>query len=272
MFTNQPPKLSSRIRFLKQTLKTLGFTDTLRATDLMIEEMCAEKNFVRQGDGSHYYYHLASVTQKLANFGCHDQATLTAAMLHDAIEDVPWITEEYLRREYGEDVSKTVALVTKDPNIDYKRNPEELDKYLYIIAQTLRSALVKASDRVHNFGTLAGTSPEKQLRQALETERHFFPFFKYCRETYPEYSDFFFEAKTQIEPHLEKIKASALADAVAKAQQKATRELIQSGLFPPTVEAYDTLMTSIKESTTLYVELQYQRYLNGEIASAVNLI
>lgn len=45
--------LSSRVRFLKTMLKTLGFHNALKALDLMIQEMCAEKGFKRHNGAQH---------------------------------------------------------------------------------------------------------------------------------------------------------------------------------------------------------------------------
>lgn len=139
------------------------------------------------------------------NFGIRDEKTIIVAILHDAIEDT-WITYEYIKIEYGEEVADDVLALTKDPNIDYKKDRAALEAYLLNAFATARRALVKSSDRIHNFGTLGDTPIEKQIRVALETEDNFFPLFKWAREEYPEYSAFFHNAKTAIEPHLEDIK------------------------------------------------------------------
>lgn len=213
--------LSSRTRFLKTTLTILGYANAQRALDLMIEEMNAKKGYCRH-DGSDYYLHLVDVAQKLLNFGVRDEITITAAILHDAIEDVPWINYEYIYREYGKEVADTVQIVTKKPNIDYKKDKEALVEYLNGCMQTKRSALIKTADRIHNFNTLGSAKLEKQLRVALETEEYFIPFFKYCRNEYSEHANFFFQAKTEIEPHLLKIKES---DVREKELQKQNEEL-----------------------------------------------
>ena len=225
--TNQ---LSSRTKFLKRTLNTLNMNVALKALNLMIEEMCAEKGYTR-GDGTtHYYHHLVDVTQKLLNFGTRDEATIVVAILHDAIEDT-WITFEYIEREYGREIAEDVRTLSKDPNIDYKKDKAALEAYLIKCFSKLRTALVKAADRIHNFGTLGATPIDKQIRVALETEENFFELFKWAREEYPEASNFFSQAKTEIEPHLEKIKISAareneLLDEIAqlKAELKQANE------------------------------------------------
>lgn len=202
-------KLSSRVRFLKTTLTMIKMDNAQKALTLMIEEMSTEKGFTRADGKTPYYIHLVDVATKLVNFGIRDEITITAAILHDAIEDVDWISYEYVKREFGQEVADVVQGVTKDPNVDYKNNKDELIKYLQLCGSDMRMALVKVADRIHNFNTLGATALDKQLRVALETEEYFIPLFKHCRNEYPEYANFFFQAKTEIEPHLEKIKESA---------------------------------------------------------------
>lgn len=196
---------SSRVRHLEMTLSILEFKHALRAFDLMKREMCKEKGYVRH-NGTHYYYHLVDVAQKLLNFGIRDEVTIVAALLHDYIEDVPGITLQFVEQEFGTEVGYIVDLLTKKPGVDYK-NPANLQEYLEAISKDMRASLIKTADRMHNFGSLKDASPEKKLRQAIETENYFIPFFKVCRNLYPRYAAFFFEAKTQIEPHLWEIKA-----------------------------------------------------------------
>ena len=195
---------SSRVQFLEQTLSTLGYQDSLRALDLVIEEMNAEKGFVRHS-GAHYYYHLVDVTQKLLNFGVRDEDTITAALLHDIVEDVDGYTPALIAKLFNSRVAHYVQVLSKKPGVNYKE-AENLVPYLEEISKYCATALIKTADRIHNFGTLLEATPEKKMRQALETERHFIPYFKLWRNMYPRYSNFFFEAKTQIEPHLWEIK------------------------------------------------------------------
>lgn len=209
--------LSSRVRFLKTTLSILNYRNALKALNLMIEEMNSEKGFSRH-DGSHYYLHLVDVSQKLLNFGVRDEDTITAAILHDAIEDVPWITYEYISREFGKDVADLVQVVTKKPDVNYKENKVALIEYLDECKKTMKTALIKTADRIHNFNTLGNASLDKQLRVALETEEYFIPFFKFCRNEYPEHANFFYQAKTEIEPHLLKIKESSIRETYLQSQ------------------------------------------------------
>jgi len=195
---------SSRTRHLKETLSNFKFLMALRALELVMYEMNAEKGYVRH-NGAHYFYHLVDVTQKLINHGIRDENILTAALLHDLVEDVPGYTIEKVRKTFNPRVAHIVDLVTKKPGIDYKKS-ENILFYLEKISEDYGASLVKTADRMHNFGTLLDATPEKRIRQAIETEKYFIPFFKQCRKRYTTYASFFFEAKTQIEPQLWMIK------------------------------------------------------------------
>ena len=195
---------ASRVRYLEQYLKILGYNQALKALDLVVNVMSA-KNGYKRHDGSNYYYHLVDATQDLLNHGVRDEITITACLLHDFVEDVEWATIGYIESEYGEEVAIVVELVTKKKHVDYK-NPVNMNIYLGRIIQNWRASLIKTADRKHNFSTLRHATREKKLRQAKETETLFIPFFKECRKLYPRYADYFFSAKTAIEPHLWEIK------------------------------------------------------------------
>lgn len=192
--------ISSREKFFEQCLSILKWDNALRALDLVREEMSAEKGYVRH-NGTHYYYHLIDVAQKLINFGIREEDIIVAALLHDIAEDVPSYTIERVHVEYGEKIATMVDLVTKKDGINYKIK-ENLVDYLNNISKNYGAALIKTADRMHNFGTLKDAKSEKKIKQAKETKVCFIPFFKVCRNKYPRYAHIFFEAKTSIEPHL----------------------------------------------------------------------
>lgn len=199
-------KLSSSVIFLKHNLNMFNMPLAQKALNLMIEEMCFEKGFYREGNKEHYYYHLVDVTNILINFGIRDEVVITAAILHDSIEDIDWVNYEYIKREFGVEIADVVKKVTKNSKIDYKTNEQAWIDDLEIILADMRAALVKTADRIHNFSTLTGLPMEKQYRKALETEKFFFPFFKAARKSYPEHSNLFIHAKISIEPYLLNIK------------------------------------------------------------------
>lgn len=193
--------MESRVRHLEQTLSILGYSNALRAMDWMIQEMCAEKGFVRHS-GAHYYYHLIDTTQDIINLnkGIVSEDVITACLLHDAVEDIPGVTARMLESMFNSNVATIVNLVTKKPELDYKIE-EVMQNYMAEILKNIGASLVKTADRKHNFSTLLDATPEKQYKQAVETETFFIPFFKECRKIYPRYAHYFFSAKTILEPY-----------------------------------------------------------------------
>lgn len=194
---------SSRVLHLENQLAQLNYAKSLKAFDTVLNVMNKENGFARH-DGAHYYYHLVDVAQILLNFGIRDDEIIAAALLHDFIEDVEWATYEYVKEVYGKRVADIVELVTKKPGIDYKIE-ENMDEYLRNIESRYESSLIKAADRMHNFGTMLNSSDEHRRKQVKETKKKYLPFFKRCRKKYARYSNFFFFAKTVIEPILHEI-------------------------------------------------------------------
>ncbi|MGG1071262.1 HD domain-containing protein [Priestia megaterium] len=194
----------SRVRFFEQRISDMGYDKALQALDWMMEEMAAPK-YARH-DGSHYYNHLVDVAQDLLNHGIRDEDLIVGALLHDAVEDVPGITLRMIDDKFNTRVAKMVGAVTKQPGVNYKQ--DDLIKVLYLdpMLENPDSCVLKAGDRKHNFSTLRSATPEKKLRQAIETEKFFFPFFKEAMKRYPRYSAYFLSAKTAIKPHLLEIK------------------------------------------------------------------
>lgn len=192
---------SSRVLHLENQLSQLDYVKSLKAFDTVLNTMNSQNNFARH-DGTHYYYHLVDVAQILLNFGIRDDEIIAAALLHDFIEDVEWATYEYVKEVYGKRVADIVQLVTKKPGIDYKDDEESMNEYLQNIENRYESALIKTADRMHNFGTMLNSSDKHRERQVKETKEKYIPFFKRCRRKYARYSNFFFFAKTAVEPIL----------------------------------------------------------------------
>lgn len=192
-------QLSSKTKHLKRTLTILKYENAYKALDLVIKEMCVDKGFSRH-NGEHYYHHLVDVAQLLLNFGIKDEVTITAAILHDYLEDVEGATPEEISAEFGYEVTEIVKLVTKEKGVDYKTNHEAMMDYLDAIFLNPKACLVKTADRVNNFQTMRDSSINHRRKQLDNTMKYFIPFFKKCRNKYIENENFYFQAKTTIEP------------------------------------------------------------------------
>lgn len=196
------PARYSRERIIITKLNERGYHKALEALFLMIDEMSIEKGFSRH-DGTDYYLHLIDVAQDLMNNGIMDEDVITAALLHDAIEDVPGINSRFIADRFGKNVEVMVGLVTKDKSKNYHVDKDAMEQYLHEISLNYGAALIKTADRIHNFSSMREyTSVEHKRKQVMNTEEFFIPFFRTCRNHYPIYAHYFYGAKYSIEPTL----------------------------------------------------------------------
>ena len=125
---------------------------------------------IRQS-GEPYVTHPLAVATILSEMHM-DPESLTAAMLHDVIEDTG-ITKRAIRNQFGNSVAELVDGVSKLNKIDFstraEAQAENFQKMAMAMAKDLRVILVKIADRLHNMRTLDVLTPEKQRRIARET-------------------------------------------------------------------------------------------------------
>src|ERR1019366_4008480 len=119
--------------------------------------------------GEPYITHPLAVAEILADLGM-DQATITAALLHDTVEDTPYSLEA-LRADFGEEVAILVDGVTKLDKLTYgpTAEAETLRKMVVAMSKDIRVLVIKLADRLHNARTWQFVSPESASRKARET-------------------------------------------------------------------------------------------------------
>ena len=128
-----------------------------------------------------------------------DANTLSAALLHDVLEDCD-VTYDQLNDQFGDDVARLVDGVTKltraqvlgdedfhmsssgdyDPeavadDIDDIAQAETLRKMLMTMAEDVRVVLIKLADRLHNMRTISALPPSRREAMARETLEIFAP-------------------------------------------------------------------------------------------------
>ncbi len=121
--------------------------------------------------GESYISHPLAVAKVVAEFGLDDVA-ISAALLHDAVEDTA-VSLEQISEEFGEAVAHVVDGVTKLDRVHFDSKEAQqaasVRKMMIAIAQDARVLIIKLSDRLHNMETIAGLPAWKQERTAKET-------------------------------------------------------------------------------------------------------
>lgn len=125
----------------------------------------------KRESGEPYITHPMGVADILIDLGM-DIATICAALLHDVLEDTS-ISEENLKKDFGEEICELVKGVTKLDKIVFKSKEEEqaenFRKMFFAMAKDIRVILIKLADRLHNMRTIAALTYERQQIIAKET-------------------------------------------------------------------------------------------------------
>lgn len=121
--------------------------------------------------GEEYIYHPLNVAIILTTISA-DSETLTAALLHDVIEDCDCEKEE-IDEYFGKTVGNLVYGVSKLGRINFSTENEYLiDYYKKIIvgmSEDVRVIIIKLADRLHNMRTLWALPQDRQKKIAKET-------------------------------------------------------------------------------------------------------
>jgi GTP pyrophosphokinase len=120
--------------------------------------------------GEPYFVHAFEVSKTLARLGM-DAQTIAAGLLHDVLEDTQ-ITEEEIKKEFGDDIVFLIKGVTKLGTLKYRgheRHVESLRKFFVAMANDLRVVIIKFADRLHNLNTLQYVREDKRNRIAIES-------------------------------------------------------------------------------------------------------
>lgn len=130
-----------------------------------------------RASGRPYITHPTIVADILVDMG-FDVPTVCAALLHDTVEDT-YITDQDLRKKFGNEIADLVAGVTKLDRIQFHNKEEEqaenMRKMFFAMAKDVRVMMIKLADRLHNMRSLNFLSPEKQQVIAKETLDIFAP-------------------------------------------------------------------------------------------------
>jgi len=121
--------------------------------------------------GEAFISHPLAVARILAESG-FDPTTVSAALLHDVIEDTP-VTLDEMRSEFGDEIASLVDGVTKLERLRFHSREAQqaatLRKMIIAMASDIRVLVIKIADRLHNMRTVEVLPVDKKRRIAQET-------------------------------------------------------------------------------------------------------
>ncbi len=121
--------------------------------------------------GEPYIYHPLAVARVLAELHM-DAQTITAAILHDVIEDTE-TAKEQITQEFGNEIAELVDGVSKLTNLQFESKieaqAENFRKMMLAMVKDVRVIIIKLADRIHNMRTLSVMADDKRKRIARET-------------------------------------------------------------------------------------------------------
>lgn len=131
-----------------------------------------EKHFgQKRHTGEDYIVHPLNVAYILAEINA-DAQTISAALLHDTIEDCG-VTKEELASEFGSEIANLVDGVTKINKLNFSGDNEAIlanhRKIIVGLTEDVRVIIIKLADRLHNMRTLWILGEKSQKANAKET-------------------------------------------------------------------------------------------------------
>jgi GTP pyrophosphokinase len=199
-----------------------------RALDFALE--AHDEQWRRSGDP--YIIHPCNVARILAEeLDIRNAEILAAALLHDTVEDVHYVTPALIREKFGPNVEAIVEGCTKVTH--YSGDRQILKKMVHRKIFTGAAAkpevvLVKLADRLHNLRTLASMPKAKRQRVADETLDIYGPLatilglFAIKREMYNLALAYKFPRQgTKLQQHINKLKLDNRAQKIVEQLQAA---------------------------------------------------
>ncbi len=121
--------------------------------------------------GEPFVLHPVEVSIILADLRL-DVDTLTAALLHDVVEDTDATCED-ITREFNPQVSELVDGVTKITQIEVENLTDEqaatIRKMFIAMSKDIRVVVIKLADRLHNMRTLGALREDRRIFKSRET-------------------------------------------------------------------------------------------------------
>jgi (p)ppGpp synthase/HD superfamily hydrolase len=180
---NMRKRHDKQLTYMRGMLDGMGFYRALEALEFSAR---LEEGRVRK-DGEtpnfHHQLQVARLVSTLLPHCLHPEDTITAAFLHDVLEDHPnVVTRGMLEDQFGHDVTSAIWKLSKKHGGLVK----SADTYFGEMARCPIASVVKLADRAHNLHTMQGVfTPTKQEAYVTELDEWFFPMLKEARHRNP---------------------------------------------------------------------------------------
>tara|TARA_R110002012_G_scaffold64308_4_gene169089 strand:- start:17454 stop:19676 length:2223 start_codon:yes stop_codon:yes gene_type:complete len=159
---------------LRVSYRTLSKEDKILIRKAFDVAMDAHKD-QRRKSGEAYIFHPIAVAKIVAKEIGLDATSITAALLHDVVEDNENYSIQDIEDLFGETVAKIVDGLTKisslnkDTDMDVSMQAENFRKMLLTLNDDVRVIIIKIADRLHNMQTMDSMRADKQIKIASET-------------------------------------------------------------------------------------------------------
>ena len=156
---------------LTDTYQSLSKKDKVMIRKALELSVDAHKD-QRRKSGEPFIYHPLAVAKIVANGIGLGPNAITAALLHDVVEDTDY-TYTDIEQLFGKTIAKIVNGLTKISRLSKDQNvsiqAENFRKMLLTLNDDVRVILIKIADRLHNMQTLGSMRADKQVKIASET-------------------------------------------------------------------------------------------------------
>ncbi len=156
---------------LKNVMKSQGDGYDYKMVEKAFELCVTAHEGQKRKSMEDYYIHPLSVAKIIVSLGL-DSQSVSAALLHDVVEDTEY-TLEFIKEKFGAEVALLVDGVTKIGRLNFstkeQQQAESLRKMLIAMGQDIRVIIIKLADRLHNMRTLDHMPEQKQRDVSVET-------------------------------------------------------------------------------------------------------
>ena len=133
--------------------------------------------YQRRNDSTPYFWHLSRVASiVIRELGYNNGDVISAALLHDVLEDSDIITAEVIKYNFNAYISYIVEVLTKNIHLlGVQREQEDRDYIERMRFASVDCKVVKFAERLDNYRCLEFGVKRNPFQYIGETERDYYP-------------------------------------------------------------------------------------------------